>query len=792
MDRSTRARFTVALLGACWAGSSRGDDPPPPPTTQRPEGPFAAPDPAVTPPALDPPPRAAASEVARPIAPEVAVLAMPPQGPGGAQGNELDRRIKIDSKGRITLHMDDLDVRRALELLSRQGALNIMVAPGVSGRVTANLEGATVDQALAAVLKLTNLTARREGELIFIYSPQEFKQLAYRNQEVETRIYRLNYIRANDLMGMISELLSPDGTMTATPPSREGISESPSFSSGSGNTSGGGGGGGGGGGAVAPSTTPSSSGSGIGGAGGTGGNSMAGGDVVIIRDYKANLKAIDDVVKEIDVAPIQVLVEAVIISVDLEQNQTLGVNFAVLDNMAQALGTVGNGADLVTNSGFTPAKLLTVPAQATAQAIAAAGRINGGTQPGGLSSTTNGIKFGFVGKNVSGFVNALETLGEIHILASPRILVLNKQRAEIQLGQRLGYPTYSQNFTSTVQQIQFLNTGTLLRIRPFVSTDGMVRMEIHPERSSGSVVNFIPQQNTSEMTTNVMIPDGATLVIGGLMEDERDYGQQGLPGLNRLPILGAAFGQKFRTLGKRELVVLLTPHVWRPNLPPVPPPHGGIAPLVGPGPEVVGAAAPRPAAGQGRHVVRDGEDLWSIAKKHYGSGRYYQAIWDANRDRIASPESIPAGTELRMPAAAELARGPAPAAPRPADPASEAPASASRPRPAPTVDAAMQRASFEVEAPARPRARAPARDPAVVRAAAIDRALRADEGDVSPVHVVGRFESLRSIARDRLGDSRRAAEILALNRDTLGTSDRPVPGQHLRLPRDAAPDRRGR
>ena len=278
--------------------------------------------------------------------------------------------------------------------------------------------------------------------------------------------------------------------------------------------------------------------------------------------------------------------------------------------------------------------------------------------------------------------------------------MLNKQKAEIQLGQRLGYPTYTQNFTSTVQQIQFLNTGTLLRIRPFVSSDGMVRMEIHPERSTGSVPapQFIPQQNTAEMTTNVMIPDGATLVIGGLMEDEGDYDQQGLPGLNRLPILGAAFGNKAKTLGKRELVVLLTPHIWRPNIPPVPPPHGGIAPLVGPGGPV--ASAPAPAAGATAvvHVVREGEDLWSIAKKHYGSGRYFQAIWDANRDRLASPESIPAGTELRMPTAPELARATAPRAresgpsrpprrcgrgrPRPRRGGPAPPASRSRPRPA--------------------------------------------------------------------------------------------------------------
>ena len=142
---------------------------------------------------------------------------------------------------------------------------------------------------------------------------------------------------------------------------------------------------------------------------------------------------------------------------------------------------------------------------------------------------------------------------------------MNKQRAEIQLGSRLGFQTLSQNFTSTIQQVQFLNTGTLLRLRPFVSDDGMVRMEIHPERSSGSVTNNIPNQQTAELTTNVMVPDGATLVIGGLIEDEDDFRYQGLPLLSRFPALGFLTGARQKTEGRRELVVLLTPHIWSPS-----------------------------------------------------------------------------------------------------------------------------------------------------------------------------------------------------------------------------------
>ena len=286
---------------------------------------------------------------------------------------------------------------------------------------------------------------------------------------------------------------------------------------------------------------------------------MASNDMVVIQEYESNLKIIDQIIQCLDVQPVQVLIEAVIISVSLTQDTQLGVNFAVVDNLGQQLGTIGSGAVINSNVGFTPASVLT-----------AAGKIASSAIPGlnDFASPANGIKYGFISNNITGFIQALETLGSTKILASPRILVLNKQRAEIQLGERLGFrSSVTQNLIGTTQQVQFLNTGTLLRLRPFVSNDEMVRMEIHPERSEGSVdpVTGLPSATIAELTTNVMVPNGGTLVIGGLMEDDDAYQQSGLPGLSRLPILGHLFGTRDKTDTRQELVVLLTPHIWSPG-----------------------------------------------------------------------------------------------------------------------------------------------------------------------------------------------------------------------------------
>ncbi len=539
---------------------------------------------------------------------------------------------------------------------------------------------------------MSGLLAQQTNGVYFIFSADEPDGL----DPVQTRVYKLNYMRSNDLKLMLDELLKGKNVSTvSTPASAVGISESPAFSATSG--PGGGGGGGGGGGA------------GAGSAGTTGGNTLSGADVLIVQAKESILKTVDEIVRQLDVQPIQVLIEAVIVSVELDKSCELGVNFAVVDNLGRTIGEVGNSATMASNVGFTPLQVVT-------NTGTTAGKILGSTAPPGLDSDFNGIKFGFIGSNTTAFVHALETIGEVNVLASPRILVLNKQRADIQLGQRLGYQTLSQNLTSTIQQVQFLNVGTLLRLRPYISEDRMIRMEIHPERSSGSVTNNLPSQNISAVTTNVMVPDGATIVIGGLIDHEDTFQYQGLPGLNRLPLLGTIFGFRQRTNAKRELIVLLTPHIWDPNG------SLGASPALAGGNRAPGAAAPRDAA-------------VAVAPGSSTTG--------ATRPTPTAPPRPSSGLLSRLRAFRTSRNGTSPAV-----------------------------ASYS-----------PRRDDAVVRTAAPP----SDRDVGTAFHLVRRGETLASIARDRLGDSRRAAELYQLNRDTIADANHLVPGQRLVLP---APDSR--
>jgi type II secretory pathway component GspD/PulD (secretin)/nucleoid-associated protein YgaU len=474
----------------------------------------------------------------------------------------------------ITLHTDELDVRQLLELMSRQNGLNILASPKVSGKITANFEKISADELVKSVLRLANLVEKVEGNVHFIYAKEEIRDETETKmkEKIVTKVYRLNYIRADEMMVMISPFLSADVgrkrfSTTANYPF--GVSEASTLASGALGSMGGGAGGvavggmgmggaaPGGAGTIQRGTQPPS-----------GGLSLLGQDVFVIQDYESNLKIIDQIIQKLDVAPIQVLIEAVIIQVELDKEKQLGVNFAVVDNLGQQLGVIGSGFAINNNFEFNPAQVLPSAGKiaAGADTAGAAGAAGAVVDPDGFTSDTNGIKYGFISNNVAGFIRAIEALGSTKVLASPRILVLTMQRAEIQLGSRLGFKAITtQKIIGTTPGIQFLNIATLLRLRPFVSDDGMIRMEIHPERSTRSVdaTTALPSQQTAELTTNVMVPNGTTLVIGGLIGNEDIYTQQGFPGLSRVPVLGALFGLKDKIDQRRELVVLLTPHILR-------------------------------------------------------------------------------------------------------------------------------------------------------------------------------------------------------------------------------------
>jgi type IV pilus assembly protein PilQ len=263
----------------------------------------------------------------------------------------------------------------------------------------------------------------------------------------------------------------------------------------------------------------------------TGGNGFAGTDVVVVRDYEAVLAELDQLFEQVDIKPRQVAIEAMILSVNLSDEYKFGVNFEALRNEANV--RLISGSPLASLAG--------------------------------INATDGGLKFGFLDSSLALFVDALETIGDTNVIASPRVTCLNKQRAEIQIGEELGYVSTTVTETSSTQSINFLDTGTLLRIRPFIGNDGLIRLEVHPELSTGNVVLdqglTIPNKAVTQVTTNVLCPDGCTVLIGGLIREDLQTNTRQIPLLGNLPWIGPAFRQKTENVDRVEVIVLITPRI---------------------------------------------------------------------------------------------------------------------------------------------------------------------------------------------------------------------------------------
>ena len=463
--------------------------------------------------------------------PKPSVLEMVPAPKGKAlqqapkQVSSAQAGVASDGTPLISLHVDNLEVSKAIELISRQAKIvNILVSPGVTGAVTVDLRNKTVDEALGIIAKQCRLTVRREKDIIYVSTLEEARQVE--SDDLPVRVYHLNYVRSADLKQMIDKVMSKDGKITVSPDSKAGMESDITDTSQTGQSG---------------STRKIDA----------GGNDMAGGDIVVVQDHEYVLKTIDRIVAQIDIRPVQVMIEAVIAQVTLDKDMNLGANLGFLDGAGHMVGVLGSGAAINSVGGFLPGAVQT-----------------GGQLATGLAGNTNGLKVGWNGKNTAGYIQALETYGKVKVLACPRVFVLNKQRAQIHLGQNMGYLTTNNYQTNSTQTVTYMKIGTQLRIRPFVSSDGMIRMEVFPERSTGTFDNAgIPQTKTAQVTTNLIVPDGETMIIGGLLDEEVSQNWSGIPFLSRLPWVGYLFRNTKDTVAKKELVVILTPHIWRADNP---------------------------------------------------------------------------------------------------------------------------------------------------------------------------------------------------------------------------------
>lgn len=189
----------------------------------------------------------------------------------------------------------------------------------------------------------------------------------------------------------------------------------------------------------------------------------------------------------------------------------------------------------------------------------------------GLNSG-NGI-FNVVGENYTATLRLIAEAGKLEVLSRPSILARNNQQAQIVVGQQVPLITGTRydTFGNQINTIQYQNVGIILRVTPFITSDGMVEMIVIPEISNlsdqtvaistGTNAVGAPVINTRSADTVVVTPDGQTVVIGGLLQNSKTEAQSKVPVLGDLPLLGAAFRRTVKQDTKTELLIFLTPHI---------------------------------------------------------------------------------------------------------------------------------------------------------------------------------------------------------------------------------------
>jgi type IV pilus assembly protein PilQ len=435
--------------------------------------------------------------------------------------DEVDAEVSVTDYGTVDLAVQDTDLAQVLQMLSIQSRKNIITSKNVSATVTANLYDVTFHEALDAILRVNGYRYIEQGNFIYVYTEAEYAQIEKDSRKTESRIFELNYLSGTDANEFVTPLLSDVGQASFRGDVQPGMK---------------------------PDVTDG------------GADSYSFGPKLVVNDYAENLDAIAELLAQLDSKPQQVLVEAAIVQTSVDESNAFGIDFSVISDLdftdlVNPLTPVTNllsGSD--SSTGFQPADN---------EARGVQSNVGNTTGPGGL-------KIGVLNDDIAVFLRVLDEVTDNTVLARPKVMALNRQRAEVLVGARVGYLSTTATETTTTQTVEFLDTGIQLVFRPFISPDGDIRLELKPSVSEASLRTVtdangvqvtIPDELTNEMTTNVRVRDGQTLVLGGLFRESALNTRRQIPILGDIPVLGWAFKGQDDTVSRQEIIFLITPSI---------------------------------------------------------------------------------------------------------------------------------------------------------------------------------------------------------------------------------------
>ena len=446
--------------------------------------------------------------------------------------------VEVDDFDTFNIQVQDTELAQVLQMLALQSERNVIASRNVSAVISANLFDVTFYEALDAILKPNGFRWIEEGKFIYVYTQEEFARMQALDRKTESRMFELEHLSAQDASEFANPLLSDRGKLSFIGQVEGGIEQQLDS---------------------------------------MGADSWAKSAILVVNDYPENLTRIDELLDEIDTAPRQVVVDATIASVSVNEKDAFGVDFSLIGNLdvTKLINPLGPVTDMLRGSAAPPPGTQgAVPTPIYGDGNLPA--YGAQSTPGNVSGGDHNFKVGLVAGDAAVFIRALDRVTDTMVLARPRLMALNRQRAQVLVGQRVAYLSTTSTDTTTTQTVQYLDTGVKLMLRPFISKDDSIRLELYPSVSeavrktitSGGVEGSIqvPDEFTNEISTNVRVRDGQTLVLGGLFREETRVSNNQVPFLGDIPIVGAAFSGHDNEINRKEIIFLITPNIVEDSL----------------------------------------------------------------------------------------------------------------------------------------------------------------------------------------------------------------------------------
>lgn len=260
---------------------------------------------------------------------------------------------------------------------------------------------------------------------------------------------------------------------------------------------------------------------------------------IIVEDTLENIDRVEKIIRYWDTMPKQVMIEAKILEIRLTDDMALGVEWdKVLGDARIATSSFSNAVlPTETNPNVSP-----VPS------------VGSGIFSNLITGVGTSHQFAYA-------LDALKEKTTLNGLSTPRILSIHGKPARVQVGGQQGYRVTTVNDGVSQETIQFIDTGIILDITAYIDDTETILLKVVPSITSAELEAGIPVTNTALVNTSLLVKNGETVFIGGLIQDNKIKTSDAVPVLGSIPVLGVLFGRKGRALDKTEIVVLITPQI---------------------------------------------------------------------------------------------------------------------------------------------------------------------------------------------------------------------------------------